>query len=123
MINKILAVFVGGFIGGIVRQLIDTLIQTTFPIMTLFINLSGTFLLTYCTNKLINFKKRYEVIFIGLTSGLLGAYTSFSGLILESDLLITKQNIFIVILYLIVSIMGGLVMIRLGRFLGEKYHD
>ncbi|HET8841438.1 MAG TPA: CrcB family protein, partial [Ktedonobacteraceae bacterium] len=54
-----------------------------------------------------------------LTTGFMGAYTTFSSLALGNVLLFRKGEIIPALLYLLLSLLGGLGMIVLGNRLGQ----
>jgi protein CrcB len=121
--RRILAVFAGGFCGTIARALLSMLIQShlgnTWPYDILSINLTGAFLLAFFTTLadatfLIGPTRR---LFINV--GFLGAYTTFSSLALGDILQFEKGHWFPGLLYLVLSIAGGILAILLGELLGQ----
>ena len=120
--RRILAVFTGGFCGTITRALLSMFIQShlgnAWPFDILFINLSGAFLLAFFTTLadttfLIGPTRR---LFINV--GFLGAYTTFSSLALGDILQFEKGHWFPGILYLALSIAGGILAVLAGDFFG-----
>jgi len=121
--RRILAVFAGGFCGTIARALLSILIQSRsgngWPYDILLINLTGAFLLAFLTTLadatiLIGPTRR---LFINV--GFLGAYTTFSSLALGDILQFEKGHWFSGLLYLALSIAGGILAVLIGDLLGQ----
>lgn len=121
--RRLLAVLVGGFFGTLIRYSLSMLIQAwlgaNWPYDILLINLTGACLLALLTTlaettMLIGPTRR-----LLLTTGFLGAYTTFSSLALGDVLLLDKGAWLLALVYLILSLGGGLVMIWLGNQLGQ----
>lgn len=112
-----------GFLGAIARYFIKTqhfsFYSGNIPINTLVINLLGAFLissfLSYAYK--VNLK---EELRLGVSTGFLGAFTTFSTMCKELVNLISNGQIFTFTLYLLASILIGLLMIYLGKFFSEK---
>lgn len=121
--RRLLAVLCGGFLGTLVRYETSMLIQawlgTGWPYDILLINLTGACALALLTTLadttfLIGPTRR-----LFLTTGVLGAYTTFSSLALGDILLFNKGAWLLALLYLTLSLFGGLGMILLGDRLGQ----
>ncbi|MGH2506656.1 MAG: fluoride efflux transporter FluC [Ktedonobacteraceae bacterium] len=121
--RRLLAVLGGGFLGTLVRYGISMVIQawlgTGWPYDILLINLTGACALALLTTLadaalLIGPTRR-----LLLTTGLLGAYTTFSSLALGDVLLFNKGVWLLALLYLILSLFGGMLIILLGERLGQ----
>lgn len=122
--RRIIAVLSGGFCGTITRFALSTLIQGWFgkgwPYDLLIINVTGALLLAFITTLadatfLVGPTRR---IFINV--GFLGAYTTFSSLALGDMLLFGSGHWLAALLYLILSIVGGILAIILGDWLGQR---
>lgn len=117
------AVGIGGIIGTIFRYGISTLFMTdtltTFPWATLIVNLTGAFLLTWFVFQPFFVQRLDATIFIALTTGLIGSYTTFSTLILELTFLL-HSNLTIGISYISFTIIGGLFACYLGYIVAQK---
>lgn len=116
--NKILLIGIGGFIGAILRYLLGGLIQEsfpTFPVGTLVINFTGTFMLG-----LIMFSSEYLSFFDDqtrafLTIGIMGAYTTMSTFSYESfKLLEEKEN-----LLFAANVIGTVVLMLFAVYLAK----
>ncbi|MBA2391336.1 MAG: CrcB family protein [Ktedonobacteraceae bacterium] len=121
--RRILAVFAGGFCGAIARALLSMLIQSRlgngWPYDILLINLTGAFLIAFFTTLadttfLIGPTRR---LFINV--GFLGAYTTFSSLALGDVLQFQKGHWFPGLLYLAISIIGGILLVQVGVLFGQ----
>ena len=121
--RRLLAVFSGGFFGTIVRYLLSILIQTHlgkgWPYDILTINITGAFVLA-CITTLAD-----AAVLIGPTRrlvinvGFLGAYTTFSSLALGDVLLFANGRWLLALLYLVLSIGGGIVAVLAGDVVGN----
>jgi CrcB protein len=121
--RRLLAVLGGGFLGAIARACLSPYIQAylgkDWPYDILLINLTGAFLLA-CLTTLAD-----ATILLGPTRrlfinvGFLGAYTTFSSLMLGDMTLLFAGKSLLALLYLIASIAGGLLAIVLGDLLGH----
>jgi CrcB protein len=121
--RRLLAVLAGGFLGTTARALLGPPIQTylgkSWPYDILLINLTGAFLLA-CLTTLAD-----AAIFLGptrrlfITVGFLGAYTTFSSLMLGDLLLFFAGKSILALIYLLASIVGGLLAIILGSLFGN----
>lgn len=121
--RRILAVLGGGFLGTITRYLLSAALQAwlgkNFPFDILIINVTGALALALVTTLaddtfLIGPTRR---LFINV--GFLGAYTTFSTLALGDVLLSTKHQWLLALVYLVASILGGMVAVWLGDLLGQ----
>lgn len=118
-----IAVGIGGVVGTILRYLVSVLFMsnpfTTFPWATFIVNITGAFLLTWIIFQPFFVRRLDPVIFVALTTGLLGSYTTFSTLILEATFLLHHQ-IITGVLYIGVTIFGGLLACFLGYIVAMK---
>lgn len=114
---------VGGFIGAIARYVIGLTIsdQLTFPLATLIVNLFGSFLLAYVTFVFFIKFPVADKLKIALTTGVLGSFTTFSALSVETITLIENDKLMVAIMYVIISAFGGLFMAYLGYLLQRKF--
>ncbi|HJB79141.1 MAG TPA: CrcB family protein [Candidatus Nosocomiicoccus stercorigallinarum] len=119
--NRYVYVFLGGLLGGLFR--VTTIYGISFfdvPFITstLVINLLGAFLLGIIFNR---FKyKENALIFI---TGCLGAFTTFSSLTLELSSLFERGDFLLFTLYLLVSMVLGLIMFIFGIKIQELRGD
>lgn len=122
--RQLVVVFCGGFLGTLARYLLSIALQGAFgkawPFDILLINVSGALALAFITTLadatfLIGPTRR---LFINV--GFLGAYTTFSSLALGDVLLYASDNPFPGLLYLFLSIGGGLLAVLAGEQLGLR---
>lgn len=118
------ALFVGGAFGSLVRLSLGALQPggVLWPWMTMIINLTGAFLLGFITAYMaalgpdIGF---WKVTRLGLGTGLIGGYTTYSTFMLEVAKRIKGGHAPIAVTYLLVSIVLGLLFAVLGLVAGK----
>lgn len=115
-------VYVGlaGLLGAVARYLVylsEPLLNQKFPYATLFINLSGCLLagILYAISVRLNEEFRHIVALIIV--GFVGSYTTFSTFGMESLQLIEANAYGQAILNVSLNVIGGMVMICVGRML------
>jgi CrcB protein len=116
--RKYIYIGVGGFLGAIIRFWIKTMpihnYKELIPINTLFINVTGSFLLALITTIALEVLKVDENIKLGIGTGFLGAYTTFSTMCKEATELLNKGYYFSSLSYITNSIILGLVAAYFG---------
>lgn len=113
----------GGVLGTLARfvlvGVINQKIATGFPYGTLVVNLMGCFLVgffdTICHEKFFG----SPVLRIFLMAGFCGAFTTFSAFMLETGNLIRDGETLRAFLNVIISVILGFVVFKLGVVLGE----
>ena len=114
----------GGVAGSLLRYLVSVIATglwgTEFPIGTLFINLSGAFLLGFITTHFVNSNRVHPYFITALSTGVIGSYTTFSTFSVETVHLFESGKYIHGLLYLIVSLIGGLLLVRAGMKLSEQ---
>jgi len=122
-ITKIAFVAVGGAFGAVARYLINisplSRLFEHFPFPTLFINVTGSFLigflLIYLTDRItVSDNLRMAVIV-----GFLGAYTTFSTFEMEIFGLMKERLFLTAFLYLLLSVLVGFVGVVAGAHLAR----
>src|SRR5687767_5382016 len=120
-----LAVGVAGFLGALCRMGVAAhfgrLFGRGFPVGTLVINLSGSFVLGYFLARVARGWQVSEATQLAVTVGFLGAYTTFSTFMYESDALVRTVFTGRATLYLFLSLALGLLCVRLGVLAGERF--
>ncbi|PAE08177.1 hypothetical protein CHI12_07780 [Terribacillus saccharophilus] len=117
------AIGCGGSIGAILRYLVGALVPQigNFPLGTLCINIIGCFAMGYLTNFV---RRRYfadkPALAKALTTGMIGAFTTFSTVSLETALLVQDGMTYIGLIYLASSTAGGLGALLLGLRLSQN---
>lgn len=121
MIEKVFIVGLGSFVGGGLRffisQMIKKYIDKPFPLATFVVNLLGCLLIGmfYAMFEEQNPMNNNKLMF--LTVGFCGGFTTFSTFIDESLNILRLTNMYKMSLYLIASIIGGMLMIYVGRLI------
>jgi len=123
-----LVVFVGGICGTFARYQLGNLLPTTanqLPIGTLLINLLGAFLLGMLLEGLARRGPdagRRQLARLGIGTGFMGAFTTYSTFAVETSLLSRHGHIELAWLYAALSVIGGLICCAAGIHLTEAYH-
>jgi CrcB protein len=117
-IQSFITVGIGGFIGTLLRFYLSTLANgPLFPWGTLFINWTGSFclawLLTYSARK-IDFPPIWKA---GIGTGFIGSFTTFSAFSAE---VIQMPHVSLQLIYVLSSVLGGLLLALLGIQLGKE---
>lgn len=109
-------VAVGGFCGACLRYLIgvwtNKKINSTVPRATLFINLTGSFLLGFFVGRDMDTQ-----LYLLLGTGFVGAYTTFSTFNLECIQLIKKREWRLLLFYVSGSYGLGILLAFLGNII------
>lgn len=115
---KLISIGIGGFFGSITRYLVNRGVERyfkgAFPLATLIVNLVGCFLLGFILTLAMRKGDPNPVLRMALTTGFLGALTTFSTFTYETLALLEGQNHLIALGNLLVSVILGLVMGWLG---------
>lgn len=123
---QLLAVGSAGFIGAVARWLIALLFGQSFnirfPIGTLFINISGSFFLGWFMTVAAG---RYSGVIsptmrLAIATGFVGAYTTFSTFMYESNRLTEEGAGIEAMVNLVGSLVLGLIAVRLGILLARR---
>ena len=126
-------VALGGLFGAAARQAIESALPArsgTFPVATFLINVSGAFLLGLILESLVRSGPDtgwWRAARLSLGPGFLGAFTTYSTLAIESDLLVRGSHYGPAAAYLAASVGAGLAAayagmelgIRIGRVAGQ----
>ena len=120
--KKLLWIGLAGAAGAISRTAIGQFVndETGFPIATFAVNIVGTFLLCFLVTGVYRKLKANKDIEDAITTGFLGSFTTFSALSMETVLLVENGQYIMAILYVGISIVGGLGAGVLGFHLGRK---
>ena len=118
IINTSLIIGLGGFIGTIVRFLIGSWIEksfaSSFPLATILVNLIGCFLIGmvsgYFTQKLGD----QTQLFFFLTVGVLGGFTTFSAIAMDSQVFIENGEYLKMLTYVSVQAILGIALCLIG---------
>ena len=123
--KKYVFIFIGGILGAILRYLIKNIDITSFysgvlPLNTLFINICGSFILALVLTTAFEVYDFNVNIRLGIATGFLGAFTTFSTLCKESVNLIRQGHYYSSIIYLFSSVLLGLMAAYLGVIFTRK---
>ena len=108
----------GGALGGLARYAVAAAWPVgpgAFPWSTLTVNITGSFLLGMLMVLVLEVWRPTRYVRLVLGVGLLGAYTTFSTLAVEADLLTGSGHVGTAAGYLLVSAAGGLAALWAGR--------
>lgn len=109
---------IGGFIGSVLRYAISLIYLDTgsrFPIKTFSINLVGSFFIGLVVALVARYKNVDENLILFLKVGICGGFTTFSSFSLETVDLIQSGYIKSAILYLVLSVIGGVFCVFLAE--------
>ena len=120
--KKLLWIGFAGALGAVSRAVIGQIIhdESGFPIATLTVNIIGTFLLCFLVTGMVRKISAKQEIQEAITTGFLGSFTTFSALSMETVLLVENGQIVMGVLYVGLSIIGGLSAGLLGFHVGRK---
>jgi CrcB protein len=120
---RLLAVGGAGFVGAVARWGIGVwfgrLFEVRFPIATLVINVTGSFFLGWFIT-FIDRRADHEMLRLAIGVGFVGAYTTFSTYMFDTNRLVEDGAFYLAWVNLIGSIVLGLVAVRLGVMLGKS---
>jgi len=113
-----LGIFLAAMLGGLVRYQISRWLPSSpdFPWGTLFANYLGIFCLVYLVKGYLVYKGSSKGVILALGTGVCGGLTTFSSLMLDSVKLLDTGSYLSLLIYLVLSIGGGLLLAYcLGR--------
>ncbi len=114
----------GGMLGAMSRFGIENIqlwdFQTEFPIQTLLINITGSFFLLFLLTTAFEVLEFDANVRLGIATGFLGAYTTFSTLCKETVRLMMAGDYLIALLYILFSAVLGLAAAYLGILAARK---
>ena len=119
-----LAVGAGGFLGAVARYLVSLGVARVwprpFPLGTLLINVTGSFVLGWFTTWVAARAELDPAWRLLVATGFVGAYTTFSTFVFESDGMLRAGTGLKAIAYMAASLILGLACVRLGIWLGTE---
>ena len=119
-----LYIFVGGAVGALLRYLFSFMnVNSTFPTGTFIANILGAFLMGFLGTLTIEYYKNNPLLKKGITTGLLGAMTTFSTFQFELIHLFEQQAYLSLTFYALSSYVLGIFLCYIGVRLGEAAHD
>jgi len=120
MLKEIIAVFVGGGLGSVLRFLInkiEIINENNFPYSTFISNFLGCLILGLVLGYFIKNENPNSILFVFLTVGLCGGFTTFSSFSNENLQLIQNGEIFTFLTYLLGSLVVGIVSVYAGTIM------
>ena len=120
MIQQAVLVALGGAIGAVLRFGIGNIIESSdFPLSTILVNVSGSFILGMLAVMAINNGYSEELmLFFG--TGLLGAFTTMSTFSLETLTLVKNDNYTLALVYASISFILCILFAFVGWELGDR---
>jgi CrcB protein len=111
----------GGFLGAITRYLLTIFFNNliffySIPIGTLFVNLIGSLIMGFLFAIFQNLEIESNLKFM-LTTGFLGALTTFSTFALETFLLLEKKEYLTALISISFNLFGTIIAVVLGIYL------
>jgi len=123
LLVRYLAIGMAGFLGAIARfaiaQIFGHWFNIRFPLATLFINVTGSFLLGWFLPYAIA-RDVSDTTRLAIGTGFVGAYTTFSTLMFESNTLVEEGAGMEATINLIGSLILGMIAVRLGMGLARR---
>jgi len=121
MLRTLLFVAIGGSIGSIFRYLTTVLIEkyyaSIFPLATFLVNIAGCLIIGLTMGWLEKNQLMSSNIKWFLVTGFCGGFTTFSAFGYENIRLLQNGNVFLALVYIIISIILGLGSVWLGFLL------
>lgn len=115
--TRLIAVALGGFLGGMLREGVELVFALpNYPLGTVVVNLTGTFLSALLTDLFAEHWHRSQEFADFTLVGVLGAYTTFSTAILD---LATRLSLLAATGYLAFSVLGSVGMVVFARWLAK----
>jgi fluoride exporter len=119
--KEVLLVGIGGFSGSILRYLIYLVFAArnynTFPYATLVINTVGCLLIGLASVLVERALPQSRTIYLCLSVGLLGGFTTFSAFGLETLNLLENQQNSLALFNILANVILGICAVWIGRFL------
>ncbi|WP_291633966.1 fluoride efflux transporter CrcB [Clostridium sp.] len=123
--RKYTFIAIGGMLGAILRYIIKNIhlyhYKGIIPINTILINVSGSLILALILTISFEIFELDSDIRLGIATGFLGAYTTFSTLCKETVNLINQGNSYSAISYIALSTILGLAAAYLGVVLAREF--
>jgi len=118
---RYLAIGFAGSLGAIARYAVGSQIgrlNYRFPLGTLVINITGSIFLGWFAAHIVKHPVS-NVTSLAIGTGFVGAYTTFSTFMYESNKLADGGAFFLAIMNIVVSLVLGILGVRLGIFLAK----
>ncbi|WP_245884647.1 fluoride efflux transporter CrcB [Tumebacillus permanentifrigoris] len=119
MFKQYLAVMIGGAIGAVGRYGVSVWVPAD-PWKVLLINWVGCFVLGFFTAFAVRTGRVSDVVRVGVGTGVLGGFTTFSTFSLDAVKLMEQDLWLDVALYVVGSLVGGVALAWVGTMLGRR---
>ncbi|MBM7581760.1 CrcB protein [Caldicoprobacter guelmensis] len=121
--KKYIFIGIGGSVGAVLRVAIKAVqigVYKNIPINTLSINVVGSFMLAFILTVVLEFCEVDEHVHLGITTGFLGAFTTFSTLCKEAVELVRRGFYNIALFYIVISAALGFSAAYFGVYLAGR---
>jgi len=122
--NRFLAVGAGGFLGAIARYAITIAIsgwwRRDFPLATLLINISGSFILGFFLTLAAGRMSSDPYWRLFVATGFVGAYTTFSTFEYETQRLTELGSLGWATVNVVTSVLAGYIAVQCGGLLARR---
>lgn len=118
---RCLAIGAAGSVGAILRYLVAISVgrfDLRFPLGTLIINITGSIFLGWFSSYILRHNVS-DVTRLAIGVGFVGAYTTFSTFMFETNKLADDGAMFQAMANILISLALGLIGVRLGIYLGK----
>ncbi len=124
IVQKYIYILIGGAAGAVLRVVIKEInlfnYSGNFPVNTLIINICGAFILMFFLTVAFEVAEFDANIRLGISTGFLGAFTTFSTLCKETTILIFSGFYFSACIYILLCSVLGLATAYCGYILAKK---
>lgn len=121
--KHVFSIGVAGMCGAILRTSIGMWVGEgdTFPIATFSINLVATWLLCFLATGVFHHVLKSAQLREAINVGFLGSFSTFSTFSMETVLLVESGQMLIAVLYVVMSLVGGIGIGYFGFYCGRKW--
>lgn len=123
MLKNIFLVAIGGGLGSVFRYLIGLAAEkntvSAFPVGTFTVNILGGFFIGLLFGLSLKSSENNETLKLLLMTGFCGGFTTFSTFSLENLTLLQSGQYFVVLAYVLSSILLGVAAVLLGVYISR----
>lgn len=120
---KLMCIGLGGFLGAISRYSISKWVETRWEVVlpygTLIVNITGSFLLGLIMTLFMEKGIEYPYLKTAITTGFLGALTTFSTFGYETMMLFEDKEFILAGVNVFANLIFGLIFVMLGILIGK----